>query len=65
MYHLGSSSHSDVKGFVSYNNATSTDTSERVLADIQRAYPSVSYIDHVLIVTWDPGSCNNFLNDKV
>ena len=54
-----------MKGVVSYNNATSTDTSERVLADIQKAYPSVSYIDHVLIITWDPGSCNNFLNDKV
>ncbi|CAI8044561.1 hypothetical protein GBAR_LOCUS24700 [Geodia barretti] len=36
-----------------FRNSTSQNTKERALTDIQRVYPSVSYIDQILIVTWD------------
>ena len=43
----------DVGGAAWFRNTTSQNTKERALTDIQRVYPSVSYIDQILIVTWD------------
>ena len=40
-------------GAIWFRNSTSQSTNERALTDIQRVYPSVSYIDQILIVTWD------------
>lgn len=59
------SSYRDIGDAVWLNNETSTNVSERVLDDIQKAYSSVSFITHVLIITWDPGSCRNRWNDEV
>ena len=42
-----------VGGAVWFRNSTFQSTNERALTDIQRVYPSVSYIDQILIVTWD------------
>ena len=36
-----------------FRKTTSQSTKERALTDIQRVYPHVSYIDQILIVTWD------------
>ncbi|CAI8029843.1 Tyrosine-protein kinase transforming protein RYK, partial [Geodia barretti] len=43
----------NVGGAVWFRNSTFQSTNERALTDIQRVYPSVSYIDQILIVTWD------------
>ena len=40
-------------GAVWFRSSTFQSTNERALTDIQRVYPSVSYIDQILIVTWD------------
>ncbi|CAI8057712.1 Sushi, nidogen and EGF-like domain-containing protein 1 [Geodia barretti] len=43
----------NVGGAVWFRKSTSQNTKERALTDIQRVYPSVSYIDQILIATWD------------
>ena len=43
----------NVGGAVWFRKSTSQNTKERALTDIQCVYPSVSYIDQILIATWD------------
>ena len=52
-------------GTIWLQNKTSPSTRQRVLADIQRVYPSVLTVDDVLIVTWDHISETHIHNGKV
>ena len=52
-------------GTIWLRNKTSPATRQRVLADIQRVYPTVLAVDDVLIVTWDHVSKTHVHKGKV
>ena len=58
---IGSSGNSSIW----YRNRVTIATKERILGHIKIAYPSVSQIDHVLVVTWYNIGNPQFHNGKV
>ena len=48
-----------------YRNETTPATLERILGHIKIAYPSVSQVDHALIVTWYNITNPQFHNGRV
>ena len=48
-----------------YRNETTPATLERILGHIKIAYPSVSQVDHALIVTWYNTTSPQFHNGRV
>ena len=58
---IGSSRNSSIW----YHNRVTIATKERILVRIKIAYPSVSQIDHVLVVTWYNIGNPQFHNGKV
>ena len=63
--HLFTSIASINGGTIWLHNKTLPATRQRVLADIQRVYPSVLAVDDVLIVTWDNVSQTHIHRGKV
>ena len=52
-------------GEIFYRNETTPSTLERILGHIKIAYPSVSQVDHVFIVTWYNITNTQFHNGRV
>ena len=52
-------------GFVWHRLTTSPDLLQRALRDIQRAYPTISDLDYLLIATWDHIGYFNRTTNKV
>ena len=46
-------------------NTVTNRTQERIISHIKMAYPSVSQIDHALVVTWSNITNTNFHNGRV
>ena len=46
-------------------NTVTNKTQERIISHIKMAYPSVSQIDHALVVTWSNITNTNFHNGRV
>ena len=65
MYKAGVDIRPQDGGGVWSRKANSPDTIQRALTDIQRAYPHISDIDHIIITTWDHVGYASFHTDKV
>ena len=52
-------------GEIFYRNKTTPSTLDRILGHIKIAYPSVSQVDHVLVVTWYNITNTQFHNGRV
>ena len=59
------SGESTLNGVIWYRNETTPTTLEKILGHIKRAYPSVSQVDHVFIVTWCNITNPQFHNGRV
>ena len=46
-------------------NTVTNKTQEKIISHIKMAYPSVSQIDHALVVTWSNITNTNFHNARV